>query len=117
VAIGRDPKQRQRMAAVQERVGKEAISEFFTLEEFKKHTYLEVSILTGRTHQIRVHLAFVGCPVVGDTLYGKRKPTLDLNRPFLHAHQLSISLPGEDRHRTFESVLPRELRDVLADLQ
>jgi 23S rRNA pseudouridine1911/1915/1917 synthase len=117
VAIGRDPKYRQRMAAVQEREGKEAISEFFTLAEFSQHTLLKVSILTGRTHQIRVHLSFLGCPVVGDTTYGRRKPSLELNRQFLHAHQLTITLPGEAEQRTFESALPKDLRDVLDRLE
>ena len=117
VAIGRDPKYRQRMAAVQEREGKEAISEFFTLEEFSKHTLLKVSIMSGRTHQIRIHLSCLGCPVAGDTTYGRRNPSLDLNRQFLHAHQLTIILPGEEQQRTFESALPEDLRDVLARLK
>lgn len=116
VAIGRDPKFRQRMAAVQDRDGKKAISEFFTLEEFSKHTLLKVSILTGRTHQIRVHLAFLGCPVVGDEDYGRKKPSLDINRQFLHAQQLTISLLGEKEPHTFEAPLPDDLKDVLESL-
>jgi 23S rRNA pseudouridine1911/1915/1917 synthase len=117
VAIGRDPKYRQRMAAVQDREGKEAISEFFTVEEFSRHTLLKVSILTGRTHQIRIHLSFLGCPVAGDTTYGRKKSSLDLDRQFLHAHQLSITLPGEEEQRTFESALPKDLKDALAKLK
>jgi 23S rRNA pseudouridine1911/1915/1917 synthase len=117
VAIGRDQKNRQRMAAVQDREGKEAVSEFFVLEEYSKHSFLKVSILTGRTHQIRVHLSFLGCPVVGDTIYGRKKPSLSLTRQFLHAHQLTIALPGEEEQRTFESALPNELQDVLDSLK
>ena len=117
VAIGRDSKYRQRMAAVQDRDGREAVSEFFTVEEYSRHTLLKVSILTGRTHQIRVHLAFLGCPVAGDTIYGRKKPTLDISRQFLHAHQLTISLPGEARKRTFEAALPPELETVLINLK
>jgi len=117
VAIGRDPKFRQRMAAVQNREGKKATSEFFTLEEFSKHTLLKVSILTGRTHQIRVHLDFLGCPVVGDKNYGRKKPSLDISRQFLHAYQLKISLPGEEEQRTFEAPLPDDLKDVLETLR
>jgi 23S rRNA pseudouridine1911/1915/1917 synthase len=117
VAIGRDLKYRQRMAPVGDREGREAVSEFFTLEEFSKHTLLKVSILTGRTHQIRVHLAFLGCPVTGDTVYGRKKPTLEIDRQFLHAHQLTISLPGEDQKRTFEAALATELEDVLGELR
>jgi len=117
VAIGRDPKYRQRMAAVQDSAGKLAVSEFFTEEEFPRHTLLRVTILTGRTHQIRVHLAFLNCPVVGDTVYGRKKPSLDLNRQFLHAQRLSITLPGEQEKRTFEAPLPPELEAVLTELR
>ena len=117
VAIGRDPKYRQRMAAVQDREGKEAVSEFFTQEEFSKHTLLKVSIMTGRTHQIRVHLSFLGCPVTGDTVYGRKKPSLPISRQFLHAHQLSITLPGESKKRTFEAALPEELAAILGQLK
>jgi 23S rRNA pseudouridine1911/1915/1917 synthase len=117
VAVGRDPKYRQRMAAVQDSAGKLAVSEFFTEEEFPRHTLLRVTILTGRTHQIRVHLAFLNCPVVGDTVYGRKKPTLDLNRQFLHAQRLSITLPGEQEKRTFEAPLPPELEAVLTELR
>jgi 23S rRNA pseudouridine1911/1915/1917 synthase len=117
VAIGRDPKFRQRMAAVQDREGREAVSEFFTLEEFSKHTLLKVSILTGRTHQIRVHLAFLGSPVVGDTVYGRNKSSLEIDRQFLHAHQLMISIPGDERQRTFEAPLAAELEETLKALR
>jgi 23S rRNA pseudouridine1911/1915/1917 synthase len=117
VAIGRDSKYRQRMAAVQERDGREAVSEFFTLDEFSKHTLLKVSILTGRTHQIRVHLAFLGCPVVGDGVYGRKNPTLEINRQFLHAHQLKVTLPGEDQERIFEAPLASDLEEVLGKLK
>lgn len=117
VAIGRDPKYRQRMAAVLDRDGKEAVSEYTTLEEFPKHTLLQVSILTGRTHQIRVHLAFLGCPVAGDTVYGRKKPTLELNRQFLHAYQLSVTLPGESQPRTFLAPLASDLEAVLKTLR
>ncbi len=117
IAIGRDPKYRQRMAAVQDQDGKLAVSEFFTEEEFPQHTLLRVSILTGRTHQIRVHLAFLGCPVVGDTVYGRKKPSLELDRQFLHAHQLKIILPGEKEERIFKAPLPPELEAVLDDLR
>jgi 23S rRNA pseudouridine1911/1915/1917 synthase len=117
VAIGRDPKYRQRMAAVLDRHGKEAISEYFTLERFQENTFLKVIILTGRTHQIRIHLAFLGCPVVGDSIYGKRKTFLPLTRQFLHAHQLSIIIPGEKVKRTFDAPLAPDLENVLSILR
>ena len=117
VAIGRDPKYRQRMAPVLDRDGKEAISEYFTIQEFPEHTLLKVSIFTGRTHQIRIHLNFLGCPVVGDTIYGRKKPSMLITRQFLHAHQLSILIPGEDQKRTFEAPLAAELEAVLEKLR
>ncbi len=117
VAIGRDSKYRQRMAPVLERDGREAISEYFTLEEFPKHTYIRVGILTGRTHQIRVHLNFLGCPVVGDTVYGRKKPSLDVPRQFLHAFRLSILIPGEEDKHNFEAPLAEELGQILDELR
>jgi 23S rRNA pseudouridine1911/1915/1917 synthase len=117
VAIGRDSKFRQRMAPVLDRDGKEAISEYATILEFSDHTLIRISIFTGRTHQIRVHLSFVGCPVVGDTVYGRKKPTIDVNRQFLHANQLSIIIPGESSKRTFEASLPDDLEIILEKLK
>ena len=116
VAIGRDPKFRQRMAPVLNRQGKEAISEYFTLQEYPEHTYLKISILTGRTHQIRIHMDFLGCPVVGDIVYGRKKPSLNINRQFLHAHQISIIIPGGKDKTTFEAPLSDDLRVVLDSL-
>jgi len=113
VAIGRDSKYRQRMAPALERDGKEAISEYFNQEVFPEHTLIKVSILTGRTHQIRVHMAFLGCPVVGDTVYGRKKPSIKIQRQFLHAFRLSILIPGEKTKKTFEAPLASELVDVL----
>src|SRR5919112_4244462 len=85
--IGRDLKNRQRMAVV--RSGRPAVTHFRVVERFPDSTLLEVSIETGRTHQIRVHLAFVGHPVIGDRLYGRARPTNPpLERQFLHASAL-----------------------------
>lgn len=111
--IGRDPKQRKQMAIVSEKKGREAISEYETLESFNKHTLLEFHPLTGRTHQIRLHCAFLGCPIVGDAVYGRKISTLGLNRHFLHAAKLKITLPNEKQSRTFEAALPDELTAVL----
>ena len=117
VAIGRDSKYRQRMAPVLDRDGKEAISEYFTLEEFPGHTLLKVSILTGRTHQIRIHMAFLGTPVVGDTVYGRNKSSIKIQRQFLHAFQISIRIPGEKEKRTFEAPLAMDLTKVLNSIR
>lgn len=116
-AIGRKAANRNLMAAVPPAQGREAVSEYLTLETFARHTLLEVHPHTGRTHQIRVHLAFIGCPVTGDTLYGRRRASLPLNRHFLHAASLTITLPGEDAPRTFQAPLPAELEAVLASLR
>ena len=115
--VGRDPQRRQRMAVLPEGKGRMAISEYRTLETFPLHTLLEVHPLTGRTHQIRLHLAFIGCPVVGDRVYGRRRPSLAIGRHFLHAARLRVTLPGETRPRTFEAPLPPELEQALAALR
>ena len=116
-AIGRDPSHRQRMAVVTDGKGREAASEYFSRESFPRHTLLEVHPHTGRTHQIRVHLAFLGCPVTGDRLYGQRKPSLQIERQFLHAGKLVITLPGEVSPRIFEAGLPPDLERILQFLR
>jgi len=115
--IGRSQVERKYMAVTVPAKGREASSEYRTLESFPRHTLLEVRPLTGRTHQIRLHLAFIGCPVAGDTVYGKKKATLPLKRHFLHAASLTIRLPGEDIARTFEAPLPPELVGTLEYLR
>lgn len=115
--IGRDLRQRKQMAVVPATKGRSATSEYRTQEAFAAHTLLEVSPVTGRTHQIRLHLAFIGCPVVGDTIYGRRHPSLLLDRHFLHAACLEVCLPGENEPRTFIAPLPPELVNVLEQLR
>lgn len=115
--IGRDPSHRKKMAIVQPGKGREAISEYKTLESFKRHTLLEFHPLTGRTHQIRLHCKFLGCPIVGDSIYGRRSPSAEIARHFLHAFRLKIVLPGEDRPRVFEADLPAELNKVLEEVK
>jgi 23S rRNA pseudouridine1911/1915/1917 synthase len=114
--IGRDPSHRKRMAIVSESRGREAISEYKTVESFRNHTLLEFHPLTGRTHQIRLHCAFLGCPIVGDEIYGRKKPTVEIDRHFLHAYRLRIVLPGERERMSFEAPLPPELERVLVAL-
>ena len=115
--IGRDPKNRKQMAVVSENKGREAISEYRTIEEFNDHTLLEFHPQTGRTHQIRLHCQFLNCPIVGDKVYGRKKPTLDIGRHFLHAYRLSIVLPNEKNPKDFEAPLPKELEIVLNNLR
>jgi 23S rRNA pseudouridine1911/1915/1917 synthase len=121
VPIGRDPKDRQRMAAIA--TGRRAVSHFRVRKRFEQAgaTLLDVEIETGRTHQIRVHLAFIGHPVVGDPTYnravGPVGGTRSISpRQFLHAARLAFALP-DGRRVEFESPLPQDLADVLGRLE
>lgn len=115
--IGRDPAHRKQMAVALPNKGRQAISEYWTLEAFPQHTLLEIHPITGRTHQIRLHLSYLDCPVVGDTTYGRRKSSITTERHFLHAARLTINLPGESQARTFEAPLPEDLEQILIDLR
>ncbi len=115
--IGRDPSHRKKMAIVSPGKGRDAVSEYKTLETFRNHTLLEFHPHTGRTHQIRLHCQFLGCPIVGDLVYGKRHPTVTIDRHFLHAFRLKIVLPGEKQPRLFEAELPDELKAVLGEVK
>lgn len=93
--------------------GKPAETAYETLEQFKKYTLLKLMPHTGRTHQLRVHLQYLGCPIVGDEFYGKANKAL--GRMFLHAQSLEITLPNRER-TTFEAPLPPELQNFLKTL-
>ncbi len=112
--IGRDPNQRKRMAVARD--GREAVTEFRVLETYAYHSLVEVFPRTGRTHQIRVHMAFIGHPVVGDGVYGRRKQRIKMKRHFLHAATLTITRPDTGEPLTVESPLPVGLQDVLKKL-
>jgi len=114
--ITRDSHNRTRMAVGLRGQGKPAVSEYFELQRYEHHSYLEVHPITGRTHQIRVHLSYIGVPVTGDTLYGHRNPTLEIDRFFLHASSISIKLPGDRVQKTFMAPLPEELQSILKSL-
>jgi len=115
--IGRDPSHRKQMAVLPPGKGREAVSEYKTLESFPKQTLLEFHPHTGRTHQIRLHCAFLGCPIVGDKVYGRRNASLELNRHFLHAGRLRVILPREAEPREFNAPLPAELQGFLERLR
>ncbi len=116
-SIGRDTRLRRQMAVVPPGKGRPAFSEYRTLETFEEHTLLEVNPETGRTHQIRLHLAFIGCPVAGDRIYGRRHASIDLDRHFLHAARLTIRLPRQETPQSFEAPLPLELLRTLQTLR
>lgn len=117
--IGRNPANRQQMTTT--RSGKEAITDFTVIERFDESTLLDVSIETGRTHQIRVHLNFIGHPVVGDGLYGNKTSAriadeIGLGRQFLHATSLGFAMPGSGEHRMFDAPLATDLKSALDQL-
>jgi 23S rRNA pseudouridine1911/1915/1917 synthase len=114
--IGRDPRNRKRMAVIPSR-GRQARTEYVVLEHLGDYSLLEVRPQTGRTHQVRVHLAFIGHPVVGDRVYGRRKQSLGLKRQFLHANRLRFSLPSTGREVELVSKLPPDLSMVLTRLR
>jgi 23S rRNA pseudouridine1911/1915/1917 synthase len=116
-SIGRSSADRKMMAVVPPDHGREAVSEYRVMEKFPAHTLIEVHPITGRTHQIRIHMKFLGCPVTGDTVYGHHKPTLPIKRQFLHAARITFTLPGENSPRTFEAPLPADLLEVLDQLR
>lgn len=93
--------------------GKPAETAYKTLQEFANYTLLELKPRTGRTHQLRVHMTYVGCPIVGDPLYGVPQP--DLGRMFLHAAELELTLPSHER-KVFTAPLPSRLQKYLETL-
>lgn len=114
--IGRDPNHRQRMAVIapgSSARSRRAQTEYQLLRIYGDYSLLECYPRTGRTHQIRVHLAFAGFPIVGDTTYGRRKQRLELDRHFLHASALTLERPADDKALSLEAPLPEELKAVL----
>jgi 23S rRNA pseudouridine1911/1915/1917 synthase len=110
--IGRDPHSRQRMAIVE--AGKAATTQYQVRKYLDNYTLVEVTPLTGRTHQIRIHLSAIGWPVVGDPLYGIK--STHLNRQFIHAYRLGFRLPSTEQYREFISPLPTDLEQALEHL-
>jgi len=111
--IGRHPVHRKRMAVVT--TGRAAITRYRVVLYLPGYSLVEVSPSTGRTHQIRVHLAALGHPLAGDSTYGKRHPRLD--RHFLHAHYLEFRLPSTGESMELSSVLPGDLQGFLDELR
>ncbi len=114
--IGRHPVHRKKMSIRAPR-SREAKTLWWVKRVFRGATLLEVRPLTGRTHQIRVHLAAIGHPIVGDRLYGGAKPHgPKAPRQMLHAHKLSFTHPGTRKRMVFESPLPADFQAVLKEL-
>jgi 23S rRNA pseudouridine1911/1915/1917 synthase len=113
--VGRDKRQRKKMAVV--RRGREASTMYRAVEYFPEHTLLEVRPLTGRTHQVRVHLSWLGYPIVGDTVYGRRRQRMLKSRHFLHAARLRFVHPTIGEEVEFEAPLPPKLEAILQRLR
>ena len=115
-AIGRHPVSRTRMAVVAR--GKAAVTHYFVVERFTGATLLTCRLETGRTHQIRVHLASIGHPLVGDAVYGKRakESVLEFQRQALHAQKLGLIHPHTGENMTWKAPMPEDMRTLIASL-
>lgn len=112
--IGRDPKNRKKMAVIEN--GKEAITEFKVLERYHNATLLEITLKTGRTHQIRVHMNYINHPVVNDPVYGSRK-LIDDSGQCLHAKTIGFNHPRTGKYMEFTSELPECFLNILRQYQ
>jgi len=110
--LGRDPANRIRFKVVNSG-GKNAITRYKVLKKWENVSLVQLRILTGRTHQIRVHMAHLGCPVWGDSLYQKKKPDETL---MLHAWKLKIILPEEEQSHLFKAPIPLRFRRFISKL-
>jgi 23S rRNA pseudouridine1911/1915/1917 synthase len=113
-AIARDPRHRKRFAISRSRQAREAITKYQTRESFASHSLLEIEPQTGRTHQIRIHMRSLKCPIVGDTVYGRRRPTIPVTRQMLHARSIELILPGSSSTNQFQAPLPADFVEALS---
>lgn len=113
--IGRHPVERIKMAVVKD--GKEAITNYKVLERFKSNTLVECRLETGRTHQIRVHMAHLHHPLIGDQVYGYKKQKFKLQGQALHAKNLGFIHPTTGEYMEFDSQLPEYFQDILDKLR
>ncbi|HEV3232302.1 MAG TPA: RluA family pseudouridine synthase, partial [Candidatus Dormibacteraeota bacterium] len=112
--IGRDPRERKRMAVVEN--GRPSTTTFTPLRALRDATLLEVTLGSGRTHQIRVHLAAIGHPLLGDDVYGPRAGSTLIGRPALHAHRLRFRHPATEAELEFETPAPADFAALLRAL-
>lgn len=114
--VGRHPQERKKMA-VNVKNGRRAVTYFKVLERFKSATLLELRLETGRTHQIRVHLSYIGHPLVGDPVYGRKKQLYDFHGQALHAKLLGFVHPGTGEYVEFSAEPPAEFNQLLEQLR
>lgn len=112
--IGRSTKDRKKMAVTKN--GKQAITHFKVLKRYSKYTLLEIKIETGRTHQIRVHMAEIGYPVVGDAVYSNGKNEFGIEGQMLHAYKLEFMHPITNKHMELTATLPQYFEEILKKL-
>jgi 23S rRNA pseudouridine1911/1915/1917 synthase len=123
--LGRDPRDRKKMGVVESASARQSVTTFRVLERFMAgthddgYTLVECKLYTGRTHQIRVHMAYIDHAVVGDQTYGQRKIKADrgLTRQFLHAYRLELDHPRTGEHLSFTDALPDDLSRVLREIE
>lgn len=108
--IGRSPKNRLKMAVIKD--GKHAITHFEVIEQFDQYALIKCHLETGRTHQIRVHLAYINHPILGDPIYGPKKVYGDTGQ-YLHAYQLEFNHPIKKEHLTFQVEMPSKFNNFL----
>jgi 23S rRNA pseudouridine1911/1915/1917 synthase len=114
--IGRDTRQRKKMAVIRPNssaTSRPAQTQYKLEMEYEDFSLVRCFPFTGRTHQIRVHLAYAGYPIVGDAVYGRRKQQMKLKRHFLHAAKITFQRPSDGETLSFEAPLPPELQQIL----
>lgn len=114
--IGRHPIERKKMA-VTNKNSKNAVTHYKVIERFGKYTFVELQLETGRTHQIRVHMSYIGNPLLGDTIYSNRKQAFNLNKQALHAKVLGFIHPSTGSYIEFETELPNYFKQILIKLK
>lgn len=114
--IGRDPKDRKKMAIVSEN-GKPASTQFKVLERYGDYTLVECTLMTGRTHQIRVHMTHIGHPLIGDPKYGTTKSPFKINGQALHSENLSLIHPITKEKLFFSAPIPDDMAKILIKLR
>jgi 23S rRNA pseudouridine1911/1915/1917 synthase len=114
--LGRDPRDRKRFAVV-ERAGKPALTRYKVLERYRGYALVALRPKTGRTHQLRVHLKHLGCPILGDPVYARPDRNFPRATLMLHAFRLKIVLPGERERRSFTAPMPERFRELIRKLR
>jgi 23S rRNA pseudouridine1911/1915/1917 synthase len=114
--IGRHPVERKKMAVVSKN-GRNAVTHYRVIETYKENTLVEAKLETGRTHQIRVHMAYIGHPLVGDPVYGYKKQKYNLKGQALHAATLGFIHPSTGEYMEFTAPMPDYFKDLIDKLK